>query len=376
MPRVLFIAGDPSGDFYAAHAAEEIKTKDPRVEILALGGPSLRAAAHHFLFDLVSEGVMGFWEPLKKIPRFWHILHKVLEPALTQWRPDVTVPVDFFGFNRFAAQAARRAGSLVFYFVSPQIWASRPGRIHILKKTVDKMLVIFPFEELLYRSYGVPAAFVGHPLMDLLPDASAASPRPRVEPIVGLLPGSRPGEVRRHLPLFLKTADLLSQKIPGIRFVLFAAKTLSNDFYDRLLGPGLRRPYLLEIVRDENYEWRSGLDLALTVSGTATLENALLGIPMVVVYKTSWITYSLARALIKVRYIAMANLLADRELVPELVQHHATPERLAAASLDLARDPGRRQNLRRDLLALRTQLGGPGAFGRIAAEILKGIKKV
>lgn len=370
MPRVLFVAGDLSGDQHAARVAACLKAERKDVEILALGGPSLKKLADRFLGDIVSQGVMGFWEPVKKLPWFYRLLNDVLKPALAAYKPEVVVPVDFFGFNRFTAREANRAGSRVLYFVSPQVWASRAGRIAELKKWVHGLLVIFPFEEELYRRHGVPARFVGHPLLDAVPEVSESDPPPHVEPIVGLLPGSRAAVVRRHLPLFLQTADRLSQRVPGIRFVLFAAESLSNDFYDRLLKRDERRPYLLEIVRDEDYQWRSGLDLALTVSGTSTLENALLGVPMVTVYRTSWITYALARAVVKVKHVSMPNVLAGREIVPELIQSDANPDLLAKLAEGLLKSPEARRRQRRDLLALRQALGGPGAAQRTASEII------
>jgi lipid-A-disaccharide synthase len=370
--RVLFVAGDLSGDQHAARAARELKALAPDTEVLAAGGPALRACADRFLLDLVEQSVVGFWEPLRKVPWFWHALNRVLRPALAEHRPDAVVPTDFFGFNAHVARAAKASGAKVLYFVSPQVWASRPGRVRTLKACVDRMLLIFPFEKEIYDRAGVPATFVGHPLLDTVP-APAAEPPRRVEPVIGLLPGSRPGEVRRHLGLFLRAAGLIAARVRGARFVLFAAPSLSNDFYDRLLGRDERRPYLLEVVRDEDYAWRSGLDLALTCSGTATLENALLGVPMAVVYKMSWITYGLARALVRVPYISMANLLAGKELSPELIQAQATPEALAAAAVSLWEDPPRRREVRRELLALRDKLGGPGAARRAAEAILKEI---
>jgi lipid-A-disaccharide synthase len=375
MPRVLFVAGDPSGDLHSAHVARHLKAQNPSLEIWALGGPSLQKTADRFLANLVDKSVVGFWEPFKKLPEFWHLLNRVLRPALQDHKPDVVVPVDFFGFNQFTARAAKAEGCRVAYFISPQVWASRPGRIQTLKKVVDRMLVIFPFEAALYKSQDVPATFVGHPLLDVLPETPEAEPPLKVEPVIGLLPGSRAGEVRRHLPLFLQCADILSRKRAGMRFILFAAPSLSNDFYDRLLGPNVRRPYLLEIVRDEAYEWRSGIDLALTCSGTATLENALMGIPMLAVYRMSWVTYSLAKTLIRVPYIAMPNILAEKALVPEFIQSRAAPENLAAAAWDLLQDPARRKSLRRELLGLRAKLGGPGAARRAAEEILSELSR-
>jgi lipid-A-disaccharide synthase len=366
-PTVLFVAGDLSADAHAARAARHIRSLRPAVRIVSLGGPALKAVSDDFLGDLVSMGVMGFWEPIKKIPRFISLLKNVVEPAIQKYKPDVVVPVDFYGFNRHVAETAKKAGARVVYFISPQVWASRAGRVATLKKWVDEMLVIFPFEEKIYHEAGLAATFVGHPLLDAMP-APAAKPE-RLEPVIGLLPGSRAGVVARHVPLFLKAAELISKKIQGSRFVLFAAESLSNEFYDRLIKPHGALPYLLEIVRDENYEWRRGLDLALTTSGTATLENALLGVPMAVVYKTSWPTYWLARMLVKVKNIAIVNILAGHTVVPELIQADATPENLAAAAQALWTDRPRRRLITEMLLALRAQLGGPGGSERAARRI-------
>jgi lipid-A-disaccharide synthase len=361
----LFVAGDPSGDQHAARVAGECRARG--AEILAAGGPALRHVADRWLGDLVSHSVMGFFEPIKKIPFFLNFLNHVLRPALAELTPDVVVPTDFYGFNRSVAKAAKASGSKVCYFVSPQVWASRPGRVNELKRCVDRMLVIFPFEEKLYREAGVPVTFVGHPLLDILPSVTEDVPQ-KVEPTVGLLPGSRPGEVARLLPVFLKTAEHMPR---GTRFVLFAAPTLSHAFYDRFLETRQSRTHLIEVVRDENFEWRRGVDVALACSGTATLENALLGLPTVVAYKTSWPTYLLARSIVRVKNIAMPNILAGELLMPEFIQSQASPENLAEALRALLSNPAQRRVVRGQLLALRRQLGGPGAAVRAAEAILK-----
>jgi lipid-A-disaccharide synthase len=367
--KILFVAGDASGDERAAEVARHLKAREPATVVWAVGGAALKGVADRFLLNLVDQSVMGFWEPLKRVPFFWRALHQVIRPAIDEFRPDIVVPVDFFGFNQHVARIAKQAGRRVFYFVGPQVWASRPGRLETLHRWVDRMLLIFPFEEPLYQTHGVPATVVGHPLLDRIPTPSAA-PVQHVEPVIGLLPGSRRGEVRRLLPAMLHAAAEFSARVRGARFVLFAAPNLSNAFYDELLGVDDKRPAFLQIVRDEGYEWRSGLDLALTCSGTATLENALLGLPMVVAYRTSWPTYLLARMIVRVRHIAMPNLLADRRLVPELVQGEATSTRMAEELHRLWTDRPSRRAQRDGLLALRASLGGPGAALRAAEEIL------
>ncbi len=373
MKRILFVSGDLSGDAHAAKVAEKIKSKSSGIEILAFGGPALQKAADQYLFDLVGQSVVGFWEPLKKLPRFWHILNRMVKPVLRGMHPDVVVPVDFFGFNRFVAQAAKNNGSQVLYFISPQVWASRPGRIGVLKKIIDKMLVIFPFEESLYKSHGVPVRFVGHPLLDNLPDP-APSDLSSHQPVIGLLPGSRRNEVRRHLPLFLRTARLLYDKINHLKFVLLAAPSLTDKFYHDILDQHAHG-IPLDVWREADGTKRAQMDLALTCSGTATLENALLGVPMAVVYKMSWLTYFLAKVLVRVKYISMVNILAEKELAPEYIQANATPENLMSFVLTHLNDPSKTRHLQKELLLLREKLGGSGASERAAEEILQSLGK-
>jgi len=369
--KVLFTAGDVSGDQHAARVAGELKSRG--VSIAALGGPALKSVADLWLGDLVSQGMMGFWEPLRKIPYFLKLLNNVVKPTLFNWKPDVVVPTDFYGFNRHVARVSKQAGRRVYYFVSPQVWASRPGRIQTLQRVVDRMLVIFPFEEKLYREQGVPVDFVGHPLAETVPFVAENRPR-NVEPLVGLLPGSRPSEVRRLLPVFLETAERLSQNSSGFRFVLFAAPGLSDAFYQEILRHRSGRPLRLDLVRDEGYAWRQNLDGALACSGTATLENALLGVPTVVAYRTSWPTYALARLLINVNAIAMPNILTGKSLMPERIQGAATPPSLADALSGFFKDRSY-ETVRKNLMSVRSLLGGPGCAKRTADIIAGGISQ-
>jgi lipid-A-disaccharide synthase len=265
---------------------------------------------------------------------------------------------------------AKSANVPAYYFISPQVWASRPGRITVLKQIVKRMLVIFPFEETLYRDAGVPCTFVGHPLLDLVPEP-ARRPATLQAPLkVGILPGSRASEVRRHLPVMLGGLRLLGRHFPDTRAAVFASGALPDELYRQASG---RQD--IELVRESDYARRARLDLALCSSGTATLENALLGIPMVVVYRLSWPTYTIARAIIRVPHIAMANLLAGRALVPELVQADATPENIAEAAVRLLEDPRRYAALRGELLSLRQALGKPGAARRAAEEIAADLRQ-
>jgi lipid-A-disaccharide synthase len=324
----------------------------------------MRAEADEFVEDLASRSIVGFWEPLLKLGFFVRLALRLKNLMITR-RPAALVCIDYYGFNRRLLTAAKSAGIPAYYFISPQVWASRPGRIQVLKRLVRKMLVIFPFEERLYRAAGVPCVFVGHPLLDLVPEPDS---RPPCAPpfTVGLLPGSRRTEVRRHLPVLLEAFGLIAARYPGSRALLFASPHMPDSAYAAADGRA-------EIVRETGYNKRAGLDVALSSSGTATLENALLGVPMVVIYKMSWLTFAIARSLIRVPHIAMANLLAGRRLMPELVQHEATGALVARAALDMVADPSRHAALRRDLLDLRRQLGAPGAATLAAREITREI---
>ncbi len=373
--RLLLAAGDPSGDLYASLLARELKRQRPGIEIDAVGGPLTKAALGDGLLhaDLASLGVTGFVEPVRRLPAFLSLYRKLRE-LFRQGRYDAVVPIDFYGFNRRLMAAAKSAGLPVYYFISPQVWASRPGRIKVLKRLVDCMLVIFPFEEKLYKEAGVPVHWVGHPLLDLLPPPAE---RPLGSTLrLGLLPGSRPSELRRHLPLFLSAASLILEKHAGAEVTVFAAGTLPDFAYQEHLA-SWRGPNgeTARLVRDEAYGERARQDYVLTSSGTATLENALLGLPMTVVYKLSWPTYMIARSLIRVPFIAMANILSGKKVVDELIQGDAVAEAVAGSALSVLADEKRLSAMRRELLSLREALGGPGAVGRAARRILSEISQ-
>lgn len=365
--NILLIAGDPSGDLHGAGLIRELKAQRPDVRIACLGGARMQAEADEFIFDLASRGLSGFIDPFTKILLIKRLLNLVRR-YLDFQKPAAIVPIDFYGFNHQVLGLAKHRGIPAFYYISPQVWASRPGRIQKLKRLVERMLLIFPFELPLYRDAGVPCTFVGHPLLDLIPEPVEkgfvnAAPR------IGLLPGSRPTELERHLPLFLEALRRIRRRLPKTEAQLFASRNISDQFLRARLSNGMP----VQIVRESDYRERSRLDLALTSSGTATLENALLGLPMVVVYKLNWPSYWIAKSIVKIPHISMANILAGKELVPELIQSKATPERLAAEALSLLEDPPRLADVRTQLLALREKLGGPGAAKRAASIILESV---
>ncbi|HOW27227.1 MAG TPA: lipid-A-disaccharide synthase [Elusimicrobiota bacterium] len=375
MTRILLIAGDPSGDIHAATLARALKTKRPDLDIWAVGGPSLQKTADRFLKNIVDDCVVGFWEPAKKLPFFVRLMNETIRPVLQEAKPDVVIPVDFFGFNRLVARHAKQSGCKVLYYIGPQVWASRPGRLKVIRRIVDKMLVIFPFEKPVYEAEGIPAEFVGHPLLETIAEIPVDSPAEGNGRTVGLLPGSRPDEIRRHLPLFLKAAERIAAEEPEIRFLLFMAPTLPDTVYESVLAGAGEISKKVRALRDEDYLQRRKCDWTITCSGTATLENALLGLPMVVVYRMSWITYWIARMIVRVSWIALPNILAGRAVVPEMIQGGATPESIARTGLDWIRSAQTRFTVREELLALRPRLGSSGGARKaedVVLDFLKG----
>lgn len=358
--RFLLVAGDPSGDRHGAALAAALKQKSPDVTIVAMGGSHLKKVADTFIYPLVGVGGFGFWEPIAKLPQLLKA-RRAFAQALRDRRPEAVIPIDFYGFNIHMARLAKKAGIPVYYYVSPQVWASRPHRIDALKEAVDRMLVLFPFEETLYKNAGVPVTFVGHPLLEQLPTPTEEA----LEPLLGLLPGSRRGVIRKHLPILIATAQRLRAAHPQLKAYVFRPEEIEPAFYARALA---KAPWI-ELSTDPGLTIRRRLWLAIGVSGTAALENMLLGVPMIVMYKLSWLTYRIARRLIRVSSIAMPNLLANASVVPELIQDDATPQRLADTAEPFLADPQKRAAMRTQLLDLRRTLA-TGGSARAADTIL------
>lgn len=361
--HILICAGDPSGDLHAASLVRVLKASRPGLRVTALGGEHLRNIADRFLYPLVGLGGFGFLEPLFKIPQLWWTLQRI-KRVLRKDPPQAVIPVDYYGFNIHVARAAQECGIPVLYYVSPQVWASRPERIEQLREAVDRMLVIFPFEEELYRNADVPVTYVGHPLLERLPVPT--EPAPGIH--IGLLPGSRASTVSRHLPIQLGAARLLRERFPSAQFTLFRPLGIPETFYRSALETF---PWI-QLVTDENYEIRKRLSVALSVSGTAALENTLLGLPMVIMYRLSAVTYAIAKRLIRVPFVGIPNILSNRAIVPELLQAEATPEKLSQAIGDLLENPQKAAQMRSQLLSLRSILQ-EGGTEKAAREILSTI---
>jgi lipid-A-disaccharide synthase len=368
-PRLLLCCGEPSGDLYGAELLGHLRRLDPDLEAFGLGGDRLRAAGLDVLCDIRELAVVGLVEVLSHLRRIWGVFRLLLGEAERR-RPDVAVLIDYPDFNMRLARRLRARGIPVVYYVSPQVWAWRRGRIREIRETVSHMIVLFPFEVPLYRDAGVPATFVGHPLVDLVrPVADRGAfllgcGLDPARPVVGLLPGSRRKEVAFNLPPILGAVSRVASHRPDVQFLLAAAPSLDiEDMVRRVSGLPVR------VVAGQAHSVLSAATVAVVASGTATVEAALLGAPMIVVYRISALTYALGRRFVHVPHFAMANLIAGRRVVPELIQADLTPERVTAELLSLLGDQDRIEGMRRDLLAARDLLGEPGASGR-AAEIV------
>lgn len=310
----------------------------------------------------------GLVEALRVLPRARAMYRRIVDDARSR-RPDVFVAVDFPDFNFRVAEAMRRLGVPVVYYISPQLWAWRPGRMKAMRRFARLVLVIFPFEEPIYREAGVPVEFVGHPLVEL---ARASGPRVEVrrslgldadKPVVALLPGSRPNELRAILPDLVAASQLIAARVPSAQFVVARAPGLDDELFAQLGGP--------TIIERRADDVLAAADVALTASGTATVQAAIHGTPMVIVYRVSPLTYAIGKPFVKVDTYGMVNLVAGRRIVPELVQQAFTPEAVASEAVSLLTDRARASEMRAALADVRAKLGGPGATRRAAEAILR-----
>ena len=332
----------------------------------------MRAAGVHTRHDSREMAVVGVTEVLRKIPLLRRVYGDV-KCELAKGTTNAAILIDYPGFNLRLARIARRAGIRVIYYVSPQIWAWRPGRIRQIARTVDKMLVLFPFEVPLYKRAGVAVACVGHPLVDRLKtdrgDSKLAAELElgKSDPLVSLLPGSREREVRTLLPVMVESLPLIRARVPAVRFALAQASTVPDELIRELLRGS---PVPVTVVRNRTHDLMRLSSLLLVASGTATLEATLLKVPMVILYRLHPLSWVLGKILIKVPWVGLVNILADKELIPELLQWRANPREIAAAAVPLLCDEGRRRHLQEELDRVSGMLGPGGAAARAAQEIV------
>jgi lipid-A-disaccharide synthase len=369
--RVLMVAGEASGDLHGAALLRALRERVADIEVWGVGGSHLRAAGMHILVDTASVATMGFTETFGTLGRLLS-MYRLLVRFLDEEQPDLVVLIDYPEFNLLLARQAKRRRIPVFYFIGPQVWAWRAGRVRKIRRRVDKMGVVFPFEPPLYNDGRELAEFIGHPLLDLVrPTRSRWETLerygldPNLRTLV-LLPGSRRKEVRSLLEPMCAAAQTLRGE--GWQAALALAPGLDEDDLKEALG---KRPPAFVVAKNDTYNLLAAADAAIVASGTATLETALLGCPMVIVYRVSPLTYWLARRLVQVDSIGMPNIILQRPVFPELIQAEATADAMADAVRSLLK---RRPELDEALASLRRLLGTPGAAGR-AADLALGLVK-
>jgi lipid-A-disaccharide synthase len=364
---IFIVATETSGDIHGGNLARQLKALDPTIRLVGVGGGHMKEAGVEILIDPTAHATVGVFEAVRHINRYAKI-YRMLQSALRTWLPDAVVLIDSPDFNLRFAGRVKDHGIPVIYYISPQIWAWRKGRINTIRKVVRKMIVILDFEEKLYRDAGVDVAFVGHPLLDAFKDIDRDAVRKEwgaKKLLIGLLPGSRGKQFRMLLPILKKTADLIRKELPEATFVLGCAPNIN---------PKLAETDGIQVVHNRTPDVMAASDLLIVASGTATLEAGIYGTPMIVTYRLNPATAYLFGPLVwlNTRLWALVNIVAGREIVPEMYQWRAKPPLLAQEAISMIRD-GRLSGIRKALEEVRRKLGQPGASRRAAEEVLKTI---
>lgn len=359
--KYYIIAGEASGDLHGSNLIRALRQKDKAAKIRCWGGDKMESAGGHLVKHIRDLAFMGFAEVIKNLPAILKNF-SLCKNDITSFDPDAVILIDYPGFNLRMAKWAHMAGYKTVYYISPQIWAWKEGRIHAIKKYVDKMLVIFPFEKDFYKERNYHVEYVGHPLVPVIEQFKASHAVKRNPRVIALLPGSRKQEISKKLPVMLEAAALF----PGFQFFVAKAPAIDNQFYESYL---LTRPQVQ--LRDDAYPLLMEASAALVTSGTATLETALFDVPEVVCYKTSRISYEIGRRLIKLKFICIVNLIMNREVVKELIQYDLTPKNIQKQLAILVNDNAKRTRVMEDYKSLKDKLfTGEDASERAAAAIL------
>lgn len=374
--KILIIAGEESGDMRAAPLVRAIKHYAPGTRFVGIAGDRCRAEGVKTFTDIRDLAVIGFIEVIKNFSRLKKVFDHTLLMAREE-KPDLAILVDYPGFNLRLAAELKRLDIKVIYYVSPQVWAWKASRVKIIKAVVDRMMVLFPFEKDFYAKHQYTADFVGHPLLDEVhagkdaPTFKASLGLDSKATVIGLLPGSRINEITRLLPVMYAAATALRRKDPRLQFVLLQAKTISDELlnrYARLAPKGLK-------ITREYYNGLNVTDFCIVASGTATLETGIMGKPMVVVYKTAWLTSVIVRIVIRIKNVSLVNIVAGKKIVEELIQENATPTKIVKAISRLIDSPAKTLEQRKELAALRSKLGNPGASQRAAKVVVEELLK-
>lgn len=376
--KIWIMAGESSGDLYGAELAKELKSMDPAIKLQGMGGSYMRDAGVDIMVDSSELGVVGILEVVKSIPFFLKLINRMAKKAIEE-RPDAVVLIDYPGFNLRLAEKLHNAGIRVVYYISPQVWAWKKNRIPKIAKWVDRMLCIFPFEPVVYSGTNLRADFVGHPLLEILKSLREQE-KERDENLILLLPGSRTSELKAHLKVFIESAAKLLEQRPGIRFAMPLPREKTLQTAERIIdslkiAPEVRASITLSVgnARELMKEAMAGL----AASGTVTVEAAMLGLPLVVAYRVNWLTYQIAKRLVKLPSITIANLVTGHCVYEERLQYDATPEKIVPAVLDIMPGGARRGTALDGIKECVSKLGEESkASRRVAEEVLDVIKTV
>ncbi|MFH1479471.1 MAG: lipid-A-disaccharide synthase [Candidatus Omnitrophota bacterium] len=371
--KILMVAGEASGDLQASYLIRSIRSINPHTEIFGVGGKLMKEAGCEVIYDIVELAVVGFIEVLKHFKTFKRILEELLI-LLEIRKPDLVILVDYPGFNLRFAKYVKEKNIPVIYYISPQVWAWGKKRVYEIKKCVDKMIVIFGFEEELYKEAGVKVSFVGHPFLDIVRPSWKKEETLKHLHLnhhskkIALLPGSRKQEVEKHLPSMLKACEKIKKDLPDAEFILSRRKELSHVLYNNIIKDSAIKPHALD---NRPYEIMDIADLVIVSSGSATLETAIMEKPMIILYKTSILTWFLAKNLINIPNIGLVNIVAGKKIVPELIQFNANAENISKEALAILNDYKLREDIRKELYIVKSKLGEKGAIERAAHLIQK-----
>ena len=369
--KILIVSGEPSGDLHASNLVKDLKSLDPTLQFYGVGGELSKKAGVDIIFDITKLALIGVIEVLRHIFVVKRAYDTVISKVARD-RPDIAILVDYPGFNLKLAADLAKKGIPVVYYISPQIWAWGRQRVHTIKKYVKKMIVFFKFEEELYKKYGIDAEFVGHPLVDVV---KVTASRDEVykkyslsgnKKTIALLPGSREFEIRTLLPIMAKTAELISGKMGNVQFIISKHPHLDLSIYEAALKG---RSFDHRFIEGDMHNIVAAADFAVVASGTATLETGMLGPPLVVVYKTAFITAIFYYIVVDVHFLGLVNVVAGKEVAPEFLQYKVTPERITAKTIEILSSPGRLAETKNELLAVKASLGPGGASMRAARVI-------
>jgi len=373
MKKVLIIAGEVSGDMHGANLVTALKKKTNDIEFFGLGGKKMEDAGVRLYYNLVDIAVLGLFEVLKKYRTFRKIFDDIVK-KLDEEKFDCVILIDYPGFNLRFAKYVKKKGIPLLYYISPQVWAWGKGRIRAIKTLINKIVVLFKFEEELYSAKGLNAEFVGHPLLDLVKPAITkeesygAFGLKKNKKTVVFFPGSREFEVRALLPIMIKAAELIKRDYPAVQFLMVRLPSLKKDIFDNILKGAEPE---IKLIEGRSYDAIEASDLMIIKSGTGTLEATILARPMIIAYKASFLTYIFTRLVIRLPYIGLVNVIAGKKVVPEFLQYNARAGLIAKEAISILSDSSKADEMKKQLRGIKKRLGEPGANERAAGTVLK-----